>query len=280
MRPFVVRAAGLARRGALLLSIAVPSFAQALAEGPRPGPSAQKKGPTPLPEGPAARLEQLRTLPPAALAEQLRQTPPGELVLLGREGVRRLGTYRARLIKQERVEGRVRPPQTLEIIVRPEPRAICFEYAEGPKAGRKVLWTAARPRQILVREAGILGLASIWLDVDGSLAHGDTNHDATDLGFGPLLDIVERDLRKAAPHGGHRRQDEGFDAAGNYCLTFTAPAGAAGLYAARTRLCLDPRLALPVQIEVQDGAGFLERYHYTQVRAHQTVDPLLLTEIQ
>jgi len=232
------------------------------------------------PAGAAARLDQLRALPPAALGDQLRQTPPDELVRLGREGVRRLGTYRARLTKQERVAGRVRPPQTLEIIVRPAPRALRLEYLEGPKAGRKVLWTAGRPRQILVREAGILGLASIWLDVDGRLAHGDTNHDVTELGFAPLLDLVERDLRKAAPLGGHRRQDEGFDAAGNYCLTFTAPPGAAGLYAARTRLCIDPRLAVPVQVEVEDGAGFLERYRYTQVRANQTVDPVLLTEIQ
>ncbi|HEY8922792.1 MAG TPA: DUF1571 domain-containing protein, partial [Polyangia bacterium] len=183
------------------------------------------------PDDPAARLDRLRALPPAALAEQLRRTPPDELVSLGREGVRRLGTYRARLVKQERVAGRVRTPQTLEILVRPDPGAIRLEYLEGPKAGRKVLWTAGRPRQMLVREAGILGLASVWLDVDGGLAHGDTNHDVTDLGFGPLLDIVERDLRKAAPFGGHRRQDEGFDAAGRYCVTFAAPAGAAGLYA-------------------------------------------------
>jgi len=230
--------------------------------------------------GPAARLEQLRGLSPAALAEQLRLTPADELVLLGREGVRQLGTYRARLIKQERVGGRLRPAQTLEIIVQPAPRALRLEYLEGPKAGRKVLWKADRPRQILVREAGILGLASLWLDVDGGLAHGDTNHDVTDLGFAPLLDLIERDLRKAAPLGGHRRHDEGFDGAGNYCLTFTAPAGAAGLYAARTRLCIDPRLAVPVQIDVEDGAGLLERYHYTQIRGKQTIDPLLLTEIQ
>ena len=128
-------------------------------------------------------------------------------------------------------------------------------------------------------ELGKIG-ASLWLDVDGGLAHGDTNHDVTDLGFASLLDLIERDLRKAAPHGGHGRQDEGFDAAGNYCLTFTAPAGVVGLYAARTRLCTDPRLAVPVQIEVQDGAGFLERYDYAQVRPQQTVDPLLLTDVQ
>jgi hypothetical protein len=143
-----------------------------------------------------------------------------------------------------------------------------------------VFWNARRPREVLVREAGLLGLAAIWLDIDGGLVRGDTNHRATELGFGPLLDLIERELRGAMPHGGHQRQDHGYDAAGNYCLTFTAPPAGKTLYARRTRVCVDPRLALPVQIEVEDGAGFLERYQYTQIRANQAIDPGILTEIQ
>lgn len=283
MRPFPPAAPGWSGVFAVLVAFAFLPGRRAVGADPRPSqPPAQGAGdgPPAIAGDPAARLDRLRALSQPALGEQLRQTSPAELIRLGREGVRRLGTYRARLTKQERIAGRVRPPQTLEIVVRPAPRAIRLEYLEGPKAGRKVVWNAERPRQIRVREAGILGLASLWLDVDGGLAHGDTNHDVTDLGFAPLLDLVERDLRKAVPHGGHRRQDEGFDADGNYCLTFSAPAGAVGLYAARTRLCVDLQLAVPVEIEVQDRAGFLERYHYTQVRAQQTVDPLLLTDVQ
>ena len=222
---------------------------------------------------PAARLDQWRSLSAADLATQLRATSPEELLALGREGVRRLGTYRARLVKQERVEKKVLPAQTLELVVQPAPWALRLDYLEGPKAGRKVVWTARRPKQMLVREGGILGIMSVWLDVDGGLAHGDTNHKVLELGFAPLLEIIARDLGKAAPHGGHRRHDEGFDAAGNYCMTFTAPPGAPGLYAERTRLCVDPRLALPVEVEVSDRAGFLERYQYTRIRANQSVDP-------
>src|SRR5690349_21010014 len=164
------------------------------------------------PASPGARLDELRALPPPVLAERLRATPPDELISLGREGLRRLGTYRARLLKQERVSGKLLPAQTMEVVVQPSPRAQRHEYVEGPKAGRKVIWTQKRPTEMLVREAGILGIASLWIDLDGSLAHGDTNHSVTELGFGPLLDLVASDLRKAQAFGGLTRKDQGFDA--------------------------------------------------------------------
>jgi hypothetical protein len=222
---------------------------------------------------PSQRVDQLRALPDAQLAAELRASSAQELVALGREGVRRLGTYRARVTKQERVGGRLLPPQTLDILIQPAPRALRLEYVEGPKAGRKVIWSEERPKQMLVREGGLLGVMSVWLDVDGGLAHGDTNHQVTELGFGPLLDIMAADLTKAARYGGHQRQDVGLDPAGRYCLVFVAPRAAPNLYAQRARLCIDPRLAVPVELEVHDRSGFLERYRYTNVRPNQAVDP-------
>lgn len=227
----------------------------------------------------SARLDELRTLPPPALAERLRATSPDDLIVLGREGLRRLGTYRARLLKQERVGGKLLPAQTMEVIVQPAPRAQRLEYVEGPKTGRKVIWTQKRPAEMLVREAGILGIASLWIDLGGSLARGDTNHSVTELGFGPLLDLVASDLKKARAQGGHTRKDQGFDASGAYCMEYTAPAGAKGLYAQRTRLCVDAKLGLPVKIEVHDAQGFLERYEYTQVRPNQKIEPSLFEDL-
>jgi hypothetical protein len=228
---------------------------------------------------PSARLEQWRALAPADLAAQLRATSPHELLALGREGVRRLGTYRCRLVKQERVGSKLLPAQTLELLVQPAPRALRLDYVGGPKAGRKVVWTDRRPKQMLVREGGLLGIMSLWVDVDGSLAHGDTNHDVVQLGFAPLLDIIASDLGKGARYGGHQRHDEGFNAAGDYCMTFTAPPAASALYAQRTRLCVDASLAVPVEVEVHDRAGLLERYRYTRIRANQTVDPAVFEAI-
>jgi hypothetical protein len=228
---------------------------------------------------PVTRLEDLQSLPPSAIGERLRATPPDDLITLGREGVRRLGTYRARLLKQERVGGKLLPAQSMEIIVQPAPRAQRLEYVEGPKKGRKVIWTDKRPGEMLVREAGILGIASLWIDLNGGLAHGDTNHSVTELGFGPLLDLVASDLRKGRAYGGHVRKDEGFDGSGAYCMEYTAPPGAKDLYAQRTRLCVDAKLGIPVKIEVYDRQGFLERYEYTNVRSNQKIEASLFENV-
>jgi hypothetical protein len=227
----------------------------------------------------AGEIDDWRTMAPDQFAARMRATSPESLVALGREAVHRLGAYRARLVKQERLKNKISPAQTLDITIQPTPRAMRLEYVEGPKAARRVIWTEKRPKEILVREGGLLGVMSVWIDIDGRLARGDTNHRVTDLGFGPLLDIISSDLRKAASHGGHRRHDEGFDAAGNYCLVFTAPQAATDVYAQQTRLCIDRTIGLPVRVEVNDHSGFLERYHYTRIRPNQKVDPKLFQEL-
>lgn len=227
----------------------------------------------------AGGIDDLRVLPADQFETRIRATSPEELIALGREGLRRLGAYRARVLKQERLGGKINPAQTIEATIQPAPGAIRLEYVEGPKSGRKVIWTEKRPKEMLVREGGLLGVMSVWIDIDGKLARGDTNHKVTELGFGPLLDMVASDVRKAAAYGGHSRHDEGFDPHGNYCMVFTAPAGAKDLYAQQTRLCVDRQLALPVRIEVSDRSGLLERYHYTRIRPNQKLDPKVFEEL-
>jgi hypothetical protein len=207
-------------------------------------------------------------------AERLRTASPEALIASGREAVRKLGTYRARLVKTERIKGEVRPAQTIDILVRPSPPAIRMEYIAGPKSGRRVIWRQdKRPGEILVREGGILGLTSLWLDSAGSLARGDTNHAVSEIGFANLFDVMERDLAKGKTQGGHTRKDLGLDANGLYWLEWIAPPGAHGLYAQRTRMGIDLNLNVPVDVEVYDAQGLLERYQYKNVRTRQSYTP-------
>jgi hypothetical protein len=206
-------------------------------------------------------------------AERLRTASPEALIASGREAVRKMGTYRARLVKTERIKGVVRPSQTIEILVCPSPRAVRLESI-APKAGRRVLWRQdKRPGEILVREGGILGLTSLWLDAAGRLARGDTNHAVSEIGFANIFDIMEGDLAKGKPQGGHTRKDVGLDASGLYWIEWIAPPRAHGLYAQRTRIGIDLNLNVPVEIEVYDAQGLLERYQYKSVRPRQSYKP-------
>jgi hypothetical protein len=197
------------------------------------------------------------------------------------QAVRELGVYRALVTKTERVKGRLIGPQTAEVLIREHPRAIRMTFLdERGRPGRRLVYNeAVRPSQMMVRESGLLGHLAVWVDVDGWLAHRASNHTVRDVGFGPLLDLIERDRTAARPLGGHLRKDEppGAGPEGTSCLVFLMPPGARGLYATRTRLCFDAKLHLPVLVEVWDAAGFLERYQWRAVAPHQVVDERLLS---
>jgi hypothetical protein len=202
------------------------------------------------------------------IAALLADKSPGDLVAILRAAVRELGVYTLDLVKQERVGSRLLPPQTLRITLRESPRAARVEFVEGPSKGRKILFDAElRAREMRVKEPGILGIAgAIWLGLDNPLARADTNHPITDLGFGALLDFIEQDLARGERFGGHRRKDLGFGGRGRWSTEFTAPPGATGLLAVRTKLTFDIAAALPVEVETYDEKGLLEKYRYELVR--------------
>jgi hypothetical protein len=204
-------------------------------------------------------------------AERIRAATNKAILTNARNAIRQMGNYRARLIKTERIKGEVRPAQTIDLLVRSSPRAVRLEFVAGPKSGRRVIWREdLRSGEILAREGGILGVTSLWLDASGGLARGDTNHAVSEIGFSHVLDVMESDFAKGEARGGHARKDLGPDANGLYRIDWIAPPGTPGLYAQRTRVAIDLKLQVPVEIEVFDAQGLLEKYEYKNVRTRQT----------
>lgn len=215
----------------------------------------------------ARRKEALAKLSRDEQAQLFKAMTAAQLVALGKDALHGMGSYEAELTKQERVKGKVLPAQTMLLEVREQPFAVRLQVVDGPAKGRKVLYNAAlKPGEIRAKEGGMLGFAgALWLDKDGSMAKGDTNHAITDLGFANLLRIIEGDVKAADAAGGMKREDLGFDADGLYCIKTTPPAGVKA-YASQSRLCFDPVLALPVKVEVDDAHGFLERFAFKKVK--------------
>lgn len=199
-----------------------------------------------------------------------RQTDLDGYLALGRKVAAGLGVYGVRLTKQERVRDKVLGSQVIAATIRETPKAVRLEFVAGPKAGRRILYNEKiKSGEMLVKEPGILGLVSWWIDIGGNKAKGETNHKVTDTGYGPLLSIMQRDVDKVRARGGMVRRDEGFEQNGAWCISFTAPEGVPGLDTQRMRLCLDLVIGLPVKIEVWDKKGFLERHEYSDLRANQ-----------
>jgi hypothetical protein len=210
---------------------------------------------------------------PEARAEE---APTEALMLRAHRAVERLGVYRATLTKTERVRGTLIGPEVADTWIREQPRAVRMTFLVGGRPARRLLYNeTVRSQEMLVREKGVLGLMSVWVDIDGWLVHRSTGHTVREVGFGALLDLIDRDLARGRAQGGHQRTDEppGQGPGGTSCVVFIAPPTARDLYATRTRLCFDEALGLPLVIEVSDRAGFLERFEWRNVRPHQNPDP-------
>jgi hypothetical protein len=198
----------------------------------------------------------------------LRKASAQELIEIGKETIGQMPIYRMRMTKRERVGGKVRNSQDVEVLVRERPLAIRAEWVAGDAKGRRLLFDEGlRKNQMRVREAGFLGIAgAVWIDINGGLAHGDTNHKVTEMPLSSLLDQLQADFDRAAPAGGFSREDQGWDSSDHWCILFTAPPKIP-TYAQTARICIDPLARLPAEVEIHDRQGFLEDFHYTNVRA-------------
>ena len=203
---------------------------------------------------------------PAELARAMRETPPEDLVATALAVVERLGTYRVRMVKRERIGGRLRPAQEIDLFVREVPWAVRLHYVAGPARGRVVVHDPRiRADALRVRDGGLLSLLGpVWIGTESRWARLDSNRAIGEAGLGSLLQRFRRDLERAAPGGGFRVEHRGFDGAGRYCALWVAPGEGAGFESAQTLVCADLAAGIPGRVEAYDANGaLLESYDFS-----------------
>lgn len=177
-----------------------------------------------------------------------------------------LGDYRATLVKQERLNGKLLPLQSMEFWVRPKPWATLVHYLDGAPKGRVVLYNQAlRPHQLRVREPGILSILPLWIDIDSNLTRKESTHAITEMGMGAMLAFIRKDAELVRSHGGYTRQVEGWRQDGRWCVSYIAPQGPA-VYSPRTKTCSDPVSLMPLWLEVYDAAGLREHFAFGELQ--------------
>jgi hypothetical protein len=191
-----------------------------------------------------------------------------DLIQSWRSKVGALGAYHLRVHKRERIDGKLQPWQT-------KPLAVRLEFVEGSAKGRKALYNEqVRKDDVRVREAGLLGVVgAVWVNVNGPLSRGDTRHPVTQVGLISTIEILAKDVAAAAAFGGVNLSPEA-----EGCWKFEAPAQAHGLYATRSRICVDPKTGLPSHVTASDAAGLFEEYEFTDVQANAATDAFFTPE--
>ncbi len=197
----------------------------------------------------------------------LSKTPPDVLLTIAERAVTALGTYTYVMAKQERVRGTLIDEQVVNVSARESPFAVRLDYVRGPSSSRKVLYNSKlKVADFAVHEAGFFSFAgTFWLPVDTPLAKSDSNHSVKEAGLGSLVRRLKREVEKANAAGGLTTIPEGW-VGHHFCLLYEMPNGGKGFDAAKTRVCTDFALGVPVLVESFDAENRVtERFAFSEV---------------
>ncbi len=201
------------------------------------------------------------------------RVPFADLIALERKAAAALGTYSATMVSRERMNGTLSPAQTVRIWVQAQPFAVRLKNIAGPGEGRRLLYNASiRKTQFRVKPPGFLGIfGGIWIDIDGDLAKGGSNHSVLETGLVALIELVDSHSNEALKEGEFTRTFERVNENGAICERFDSPKTSKALYATVSRFCVDPVLMLPLTTEITDAAGVLETFAFSDVKPQLTL---------
>ncbi len=224
--------------------------------------------------GSAGRREVFSGLPPGHVQTILDHTPDWVLIETAKDALGSFGSYTALLEKRERVKGKLQDLERIRLKARQTPRAFYMKWGKGLFRGREVLYNEALlgVGKLRVREAGLLGVLPVTMDVHSALAGRGTNHLATEVGLHHMVSLLEKDHHRAVALGHLERINHGLatlDGRQVYKIESRLPPDPSlGYYCHRVVHYTDYVIAVDVKAEVYDFDNRLqEEMHYRELNA-------------
>jgi hypothetical protein len=116
---------------------------------------------------------------------------PIHLVGVAQKSYAEVRDYTCRMLKQERINGKLQPKNTMQMAARSAPFSIYFKWLEpSGLAGQEVCFVAGRNNDKLrVRPRGLLGAVGfVTLDVNDPRARDTSRHPITEAGISNLIE--------------------------------------------------------------------------------------------
>ena len=188
----------------------------------------------------------------------------------------RVQSYTARFVRQEVVDGRLRPREEA-LLKFQRPGRIYLRWTAGRPAGREILFVPGQNGdRMLVREPGLLAsLATIVMAPDSPRVLEESRHPVTDIGIGPLIGLILDNARRAAA-GDLVVRDLGASAGpegpGRGVEMVLSTRADKGYYCRRLALVIGESSGLPVRAVVYDWTDrMVAEYAYLDLK----LDPSL-----
>ncbi len=182
----------------------------------------------------------------------------------------RVNDYTTVFRKQERVDGTLLPEETTFLKFQ-KPLKVYLKWVEDPFKGTEALFVDGDTNTLLVHRGGILGFLTLRLDPKGSLAMMGNRHPITEVGFGHLIDGLQRNIKTALLHDEFqiiRLTEETFRGRPAIVVEAKFSSRPGRTYHASRMVChIDKELLLPIGAAFYDEKdGLFERYSYSDVR--------------
>lgn len=166
-------------------------------------------------------------------------------------------SYTARFIREERVQGVLRPREEA-LLKFQRPGRIYLRWIGGPPQGREILFVEGRDDgKVLVHEpGGWARLFTVVIAPDSSRVLKESRHAITDVGIGPLVALITGNARRALQRGELSVVDRTTQGAGSVerGLELAFPREpSAGYYAHRAVVSVDQGTGLPVEVRIFDA---------------------------
>jgi hypothetical protein len=185
----------------------------------------------------------------------------------------RVNDYVAVFHKQERVNGRLLPEETI-LFKFQKPFKIYMKWIKEPFEGREALYVEGKyGNKLIAHKGGFFGFLTLSLDPRGSLAMEGNRHPVTEAGLGHLVEGLRRDIESAVRNEEleiTRLDEERIK--DRPCVVVEArsnPRSGRKYYASRMILHVDKGMLLPVGVSFYDENDQLfERYAYTDLKVN------------
>ncbi len=117
------------------------------------------------------------------------------------ESYNRINDYTGIMHKQERIGKKMMEKETIYFKFM-KPFKVYMKWIKDPFKNREMIYVQGwNDNKIKAHEGGIMGVVSVNLDPNGSMAMKGNRHPVTDMGIGNLLKVVSSNVNRAKKNG-------------------------------------------------------------------------------
>lgn len=179
-----------------------------------------------------------------------------------------LAAYEVVMSKQQRIDGKLKPLETVQLKHRRSPECRYLKWIAPPHQGREAILCSERyDGKLQVHEAGLLGLATLSLDPNGALARGDNLRPLAQAGTYNMARMLKADIERRRSSGqieAPQTLARTVDGHASLCLRQHGGAGDPAPYpVGAAELCFDRTTAMPTEVQFWHRDGqLMEHYRF------------------